>query len=51
MEDQQLNQEIIETDKYTLVLNGSPSPDACKTFLRLVQEMKVKQKQNKRENE
>jgi hypothetical protein len=46
MEEHQLEQEVIELDNVTLVINGSPSSEACESFLKLVQQMKVNQKHN-----
>ncbi|MFD1424140.1 MULTISPECIES: hypothetical protein [Laceyella] len=44
MREQHPEQKVIELEEVILVINGSPTPEACKDFVKLVQQMKVAQK-------
>jgi hypothetical protein len=37
-------QEVIELEDVVVIINGSPSPQACETFIRIVRQMKAAQK-------
>jgi hypothetical protein len=44
MSKQRVKQEAIELEDVILIINGSPTPAACKNFIRMVNQMKVSQK-------
>jgi hypothetical protein len=44
MSKQRVKQEVIELEDVILIINGSPTPVACKYFIRMVNQMKVSQK-------
>lgn len=44
MSKQRVKQEAIELEDVILIINGSPTPVACKYFIRMVNQMKVSQK-------
>ncbi|SMP21021.1 hypothetical protein SAMN06265361_103465 [Laceyella tengchongensis] len=44
MSKQRVKQEVIELEDVILIINGSPTPTACENFIRMVNQMKVSQK-------
>jgi hypothetical protein len=44
MSKQRVKQEVIELEDVILIINGSPTPAACESFIRMVNQMKVSQK-------
>jgi hypothetical protein len=37
-------EEVVELNDFTLIINGTPSPEACENFVKLIQQMKTAQK-------
>jgi hypothetical protein len=46
MSKQRSKQEVIELEDVILIINGSPTPAACESFIRMVNQMKISQKKD-----
>ncbi|TCW41303.1 hypothetical protein EDC32_101965 [Laceyella sacchari] len=44
MSKQRSKQKVIELEDVILIINGSPTPAACENFVRMVNQMKISQK-------
>jgi hypothetical protein len=46
--EQSTAEEVVELHDFTLIINGTPSPEACGNFVKLIQQMKTSQSQNEK---
>jgi hypothetical protein len=46
--EQSAAEEVVELHDFTLIINGTPSPEACGNFVKLIQQMKTSQSQKDR---